>query len=132
MNRTHFTWLPAEFTQAGTADSRDYLTVVHTADPCGKQVKLAADGSANWKSLGDVIEGMAITIRVPGVEAMATLLRLLPANHYIIPDFIPAAGREPFEIMAQWRLNKALGMSQEYRPAGMQKLSGHVLPVFAK
>lgn len=132
MNRALFTWLPVEFTQVGPADSRDHLTVVHTTKPCGKRIKLAADGTANWKSLGDVIEGVAITIRVPAVEAMATLLRLLPANHYIIPDFIPAAGREPFEIMAQWRLNKALGMSQEYRPAGMQKLCRHVLPVFAK
>lgn len=128
----HFTWLPAEFTQAGPADSRDYLTVVHTAEPCGKHVEFDVDGRLTIQSYGDQIEGMAITVHVPDAEAMATLLRLLPPNHYLIPDFIAGAGREPFEIMAKWRLNKALGLSKENRPTGMHRLAGHVTPGYAK
>jgi RecA-family ATPase len=127
-----FDWLPPDFLQPGRAGSRDYLTIVHTKKPCGKHVALDGEGKALWLSHGDVIEGEGIIVHVPDADAMSALLRLLPPNHYLIPDFIPCAGQEPFEIMATWRLNMALGLPADNRPFGSQNLEGHALPVYAK
>lgn len=128
-----FDWLPAEpFMQPAPVGSRDYVTIVRTKEACGKHVELGADGKPVWVSYGDVIEGEAITAYVPDAEAMATLLRLMPPNHYLIPDFIAEAGRGPFEVMAQKRINKALKMPKEHRPVGPHTLPGHDLPVWAK
>lgn len=128
-----FDWLPPEpFLQTGPEGSLDRLTLVRTNNPCGKRFWIGADGKIGKASAGDEIEGEAITVHVPDAEAMATLLRLLPTNFYVIPDFIAAAGREPFEIMAQQRINNALGLLGDNRPSGMHKLAGHDLPVWAK
>jgi len=132
MNAQLFDWLPEALRQPAPTGSRDRLTVVHTTKPCGKRFTLGTDGEVDKDTVGDVIEGTAITVHVPDAEAMAALLRLLPPNHYIIPDFIAQAGREPFEIMATWRLNKALGLAEDNRPLGRHTLEGHDLPVFAK
>jgi putative DNA primase/helicase len=126
----NFDWLPEALRQPAPAGSRDYVTVVRTARPCGKRFSLDASGKVTKATAGDVIEGLALTVHVPDAEAMAALLRLLPANHYLIPDFIPETGLIPFEIMAQTNLAALLGGKEE--ATGLHKIDGHDHPVCAK
>lgn len=85
--------------------SRDYVTVVTTDRPCGKSASLV-DGVLKVESLGNVIEGVAITHHVPTAESMAALLTGLTDHQYVIGDFIEAArdGR-PFRIINATRFS---------------------------
>ncbi|MCM5570055.1 DUF3631 domain-containing protein [Burkholderiaceae bacterium FT117] len=123
-----FAWLPARFLMKGPVASRDYLTIVSTRMPCGKHVHLDDEGAAVWESRGDVIEGDTVTAYVPDVSAMGQLLEILPANRYLIPDFVPGTEglSTPFRIHSQKNLSRLLserGIEHNAtRPAGLFKV----------